>query len=419
MGTSSTSSHAKSPSPKPGLFKRVFKAFEYPDFRIMWFGACTSSIGTWMQNLAQSWLVFKLSDSAFMLGLDAFLGAIPIFLLSLIGGVIADRVERRNLLLFSQVIQMTSAAILTILFAFNWVHVWHILALSFVSGVAQAFGGPAYQALIPTLVDKEDLPNAIALNSIQFNLARTIGPALGGLALAKLGASWCFGLNALSFIAVIISLLAVRTRFVPAKTTESMWNSMKEGISFVRKQGAMEGLIVLAFCMTMLAIPLLTFLPVFVREVLHGNEATYTILLECSGVGSVAGALVVAGMGKIKHRGRAALLMLVTLGLLIVGFSFSRSTALSAILVFISGAVLLAVFATISSLVQLITTDQMRGRVMSVYNVAFRGGMPFGSLVNGALVPRLTVPVMLACNGVLLAVLGLYFLIGQRKVSDL
>lgn len=157
-------------------FRRVFKAFHYRDFRLMWFGACMSSIGTWMQIVAQGWLIYRLSHSARLLALDQFLAGIPIFLFSLIGGVVADRIERRKILLVSQYVQMANAAILTVLVATGLIHVWQILCLSFISGLAQAFGGPAYQALIPTLVDREDMPNAIALNSIQFNLAVTIGP---------------------------------------------------------------------------------------------------------------------------------------------------------------------------------------------------------------------------------------------------
>src|SRR6202522_3353050 len=234
------------------LIRRVFKAFQYRDFRLMWIGACTSSIGTWMQIVAQGWLIYRLSHSAFLLALDQFLGGIPIFLFSLLGGVVADRVERRKILLASQYVQMTTAGLLTILVATGHVHVWHILCLSFISGFAQAFGGPAYQALIPTLVDKEDMPNAIALNSIQFNVAVMVGPALAGQALAKLGETWCFGLNALSFLAPIVSLSMITARFLPVKTTESMLTSLKEGIKFTRKQGSMEALIVLAFCMTAL-----------------------------------------------------------------------------------------------------------------------------------------------------------------------
>ncbi|MGI8744831.1 MAG: MFS transporter [Bryobacteraceae bacterium] len=401
------------------MLSRVFKAFHYRDFRIMWIGACTSSIGTWMQKLAQSWLVLQLSGSPFLLGLDAFLGEIPIFLFSLVGGVIADRTERRNLLLASQAIQLTCAFVLAALFATGMVRVWHILTLSFFVGLAQSFGGPAYSALVPSLVATEDLPNAIALNSIQFNLARVIGPVLGGIALANWGATWCFSLNGISFIAVIVSLLVIRTRFRPTKTGDSMLTSMKQGIGFIRKQPAMESLIVLAFCMTMLAIPLLVFLPVFARDVLHGNAKTFTVLLSSSGLGSIAGALLVAGMGRFKHQGRGALLLLIVLGILIAAFAVSKTLVWSSVMVFFSGAALMMVFATISSLVQLITSDQMRGRVMSVYNVAFRGGMPIGSLLIGALIPRFTAPVVLACNGLLLAGLGIYFLLAHRRLAAL
>lgn len=181
------------------MLHRVFKAFHYRDFRLMWIGACTSSIGSFMQIVAQSWLIYTLSNSATMLALDQVLNGLPIFLFSLFGGVLADRIDRRHVLLASQYVQMGCAFTLTLLVATGVVHVWHILCLSCVAGLAQAFGGPAYAALIPTLVDKEDMPNAIALNSIQFNLAVTVGPALGGIALHNLGQTWCFALNGLSF----------------------------------------------------------------------------------------------------------------------------------------------------------------------------------------------------------------------------
>jgi len=372
-----------------------------------------------MQKLAQSWLVLQLSGSSFLLGLDTFLGEIPIFLFSLIGGVVADRRDRRHLLVASQLLQMSCAFTLTLLLAFDMVRVWHILILSFVTGLAQAFGGPAYQALIPRLVQPVDLPNAIALNSIQFNLARIIGPALGGIAMAKLGATWCFGLNGLSFIAVIISLLMLHERYVPAETRQSMLESMKEGIRFIRRQGAMESLIGLAFLMTMLGIPLVVFLPVFVKEVFRSGADTYSLLLSVSGAGSVGGALLVAAVGHIRQKGKFTLLTLIALGVLMVGFSFSSSLWFSCLMLFLSGAALVACFAMISSLVQLITSDDMRGRVMSVYNVAFRGGMPIGSLATGALIPMFSAPAVIGANGALLALMGVYFLVLHRRVSSL
>jgi predicted MFS family arabinose efflux permease len=399
--------------------RRIFKAFQYRDFRLMWFGACTSSIGTWMQIVAQGWLIYRLSHSAFLLALDQFLGGIPIFLFSLIGGVVADRTERRKILLVSQYVQMASAGVLTLLVAAGWVHVWHILCLSFVSGLAQAFGGPAYQALIPTLVDREDMPNAIALNSIQFNMAVTIGPALAGQALAKFGEKWCFGLNAVSFLAPVISLSMIAARYVPATTTESMFGSLKQGIKFVRKQGSMEALTLLAFCMTALSMPMRTYIPVFVKDIFHRGPETYGNLLSLMGLGSICGSLAVAGIGNMRNKGRFALTMLICLGAGISGFSLSKSLPLSYTMLVFVGASMMAVFATVTSLVQLITTNEMRGRVMSVYNCAFRGGMPMGNLVSGWLVPVFTAPIVLGVNGLLLVLVAVYFLLVQRRVAAL
>jgi predicted MFS family arabinose efflux permease len=401
------------------LIGRVFKAFQYRDFRLMWFGACTSSIGTWMQIVAQGWLIYRLSHSAFLLALDQFLGGIPIFLFSLIGGVMADRVERRRILLGSQYVQMFSAGLLTILVATGLVHVWHILSLSFVSGFAQAFGGPAYQALIPTLVEKDDMPNAIALNSIQFNVAVMVGPALAGQALAKLGEKWCFGLNALSFLAPILSLSIITARFLPVKTTESMFTSLKEGIRFTRKQGSMEALILLAFCMTALGMPMRTYIPVFVKDIFHRGPETYGNLLSLMGLGSILGSLAIASAGNMRRKGLVALGALTCLGAGISAFALSKSLPFGSIALVVVGASMMAVFATVSSLVQLITTNEMRGRVMSVYNFAFRGGMPLGNLLSGWLVPIFTAPVVLGVNGFLLILVALYFLLVQRRLAVL
>jgi predicted MFS family arabinose efflux permease len=335
----------------------------------------------------------------------------------LIGGVVADRVERRKVLLGSQYIQMASAAILTVLVATHMVHVWQILCLSFISGFAQAFGGPAYQALIPTLVEREDMPNAIALNSIQFNVAVMVGPALGGQALGRLGETWCFGLNALSFLAPIISLSIIATRFLPPKTTESMFNSLKQGIQFARKQNSMEALILLAFCMTALAMPMRTYFPVFVKDIFHRGPETYGNLLSLMGLGSILGSLAIAGAGNMQRKGLVALGALISLGVGISGFALSKSLLFSGSILVLAGASMMAVFATVNSLVQLITTNEMRGRVMSVYNFAFRGGMPMGNLVSGWLVPVFTAPVVLGVNGLLLVLLALYFFFVQRRVA--
>jgi predicted MFS family arabinose efflux permease len=419
-----------SPSPSstihPTFFQRVFKAFHYRDFRLMFVGACVSSIGTWMQILAQQWLVLEITKSPqkpvgdpFYLGLDAFLAGIPVFLFSILGGVVADRVERRRVLLCSQYVQMASAFILTVLVSFHVVRIWEILCLSFISGTAQSFGGPAYSALIPTLVKKEDMPNAIALNSIQFNLARVLGPAAGGIALDRLGSVWCFGLNGLSFLAPVISLTILTTRYLPQKTGESVIASMKQGFRFIRHQGAMEALIFLAFAMTALGFPMMTFLPYFAKTTFQGGPWTFTLFLCASGIGAVVGSLLVAWMGNVQHKGRIALASLVWLGVGIAIFSFSTNLVLSCAVLFLTGIGLMTVFANVNSLVQLITPNEMRGRVMSVYNSAFRGGMPMGNLLTGWLVPVFTAPFVLAANGFLLVLLALYFLLVQRKVARL
>ncbi|HUI55171.1 MAG TPA: MFS transporter [Bryobacteraceae bacterium] len=401
------------------MLRRVFKAFQYRDFRLMFIGACTSAVGTWMQLFAQGWLIWKISHSARLLALDPILQATPIFLFSLVGGVLADRFERRHMLIFSQCVQMACALVLTVLVGLHVVRVWHFLTSSFIVGFAQAFGGPAYSALIPTLVPKEDMPNAIALNSIQFNAAVMVGPALGGWALHSLGDTWCFGLNTLSFLAPIISLLMLTVRFLPQKTTESIFTSLKHGVSFIRKQGAMEALIVLAFFMAALGVPMRTFLPVFAEKVFHQGSGTFAVFLSMSGMGSVLGALTVAGFGNVRKKGRVALTMLICLGLGISGFALSRWISVTCVMLFFSGASMMAVFAMVNSLVQLIVTNEMRGRVISVYNFAFRSGMPLGNLAAGWLVPIFTAPIVLGVNGLLLVVLGLYFFVGQRKVAEL
>lgn len=372
-----------------------------------------------MQIVAQSWLIYRLSHSSRLLALDQFLGGIPIFLFSIIGGVVADRTERRKILLVSQYVQMASAATLTILVAFGLTHVWPILCLSFLSGLAQAFGGPAYLSLIPTLVDREDMPNAIALNSIQFNLAVTVGPALGGLMLARLGERWCFGLNALSFLAPIISLSIISAQFVPEAGKESMFESLLEGIKFIWQHGSMVAIIVLAFVMTFLSMPMRTYIPVFVKDIFHRGPETFGTLLSLMGVGSICGSLGVAGLGNMARKGLFSLSMLIILGAGIAGFSVSKFLPFSYAMLFVVGASMMAVFATVTSLVQLIVTNEMRGRVMSVYNFAFRGGMPIGNLVSGWLVPFYTAPVVLGVNGFLLILVALYFLLLQRRVAAL
>ncbi len=372
-----------------------------------------------MQLVAQAWLVYRLSNSAVYLGLDTFCGQIPIFLFSLFGGVIADRRNRRHILLASQLVQMLSAFTLAALALFHKVQVWHILCLSFVSGTAQAFGGPAYMALVPSLVEPANLQNAIALNSIQFNVARVLGPVLGGIALDRLGAAWCFGLNGLSFLAVIASLLGISVPFHALKNHSSVLNSIREGLSAIRQHPGMTGMIALAFWMAMLSYPLSTFLPVFARDVFHGSSMTFTILLSVYGSGSVVGALMIAASRKQTGMARRSLLVMILLGLAISFFALSRFFPLSLLALFAAGIALMIVFALNSSIVQMHVNDELRGRVMSVYNVAFRGGMPIGSVLCGFLIKQTSAPGIIAATGLLMCFLSLYFLTLNRKVASL
>lgn len=400
------------------LFHRIFRAFRYRDFRIMWLGACVSTIGTFVQQFAQSWLVYDLTKDPFYLGLDLFLGQLPIMLFSLFGGVFADRLDRKKMLLASQYIQMTCAFILAALFATHSLHghIWPILLLSFVVGVGQSFGGPAYSALLPTLVDPEDLTNAISMNSIQFNLARLIGPTLGGLAYTAFGATWCFALNGVSFIAVIISLLVIRVKFVAPKTHVSVMKSMKEGILFIKDREGLSSLVLLAFCTTLFGFSLTGFLPVIVRTTFHRGPGTYELLLVFSGAGSICGALGVAAIEKLKGQRRLALLGMIALGLTTAGFAMSKWLPLSCFLIFLTGMAVMASASLLLSVVQLTVDDSMRGRVMSVYNIAIRAGIPLGALLLGKLIPVLGIPIAISGFGLSLVGIAAWFLILKAKV---
>jgi MFS family permease len=407
--------------------RRMLVAFTYRDFRVQWIGACTSSIGTWMQIVAQNWLIVSLTHSPFYLGLDAFLQQLPIILFSLIGGVFADRYDRRRTLLFSQCIQMGTSAVLALLMYLHSVEIWHILTLSFVTGIAQSFGGPAYQSLIPSLVDKKDLPNAVALNSIQFNVARVLGPLAFGVTLTvfrKWGYSEpqamnaCFLLNSLSFLVVITTLMMLRVKHIPPAKSGRMGEELRIGISYVRHHDSLAALIVLAAATTFLGFAVLTFLPIFAEKVFHEGANTYSHLMAFSGAGSILGALIVAWLGKFPKMGWTALLVQAVYGMLIIGFAVSRVLWLSDILLFLTGAALMIVFSTVTSLVQMIAPNEMRGRVMSIYMLAFRGGMPLGSLVSGYLATLIGAPIVIGINGALLVVVAIYFLSRNHGVLD-
>ena len=291
-----------SPTPEPHLGIRIIlrlaAAFTFPNFRHLWLAAFTSAIGTWMQRFAQQWLILTLTGSALYLGLDAFVGELPLLLFTLIGGVIADRHDRRHLLMASQALQMACALTLTSLVLFDVVQVRYVLALSFVTGIAQAFGGPAFQSLVPTLVPRATVPNAIALNSIQFNLAQTVGLLIGGVVLATFGMVACFGVNGLSFLVVIVVLGLMRLPPPPTTRRDRMITELKGGLVYVRGDNALLWLTALAMATTTLGLPIRAFLPVFADDATH-----LSWMMTALGAGAVTGALTVAWLGKFEHMG--------------------------------------------------------------------------------------------------------------------
>jgi MFS family permease len=389
---------------------RLAGALTHRNFRIVWFAALGSTIGTWMQKYAQSWLVFDLTKSNFYLGVDDFLSQLPILLFMLIGGVIADRHDRRRLLTGSQYVQAFSAFALAALVWTGHLNISILFALSFLSGLGQAFGGPAYQALIPSLVPRRDLPNAIALNSTQFNLSRVLGPVAGGAVLTLIGAGWCFALNGVSFFLVVFALAALHLPpHVPGTNQRAIGTELRSGLHYVRDRRILMVLTVLAFVTTFLAMPVSTLLPTFANEV-HGAVGTpqsrLWMLMACQGLGAILGALIVGSLGRLRHMGRALLATQILLGLLIAAFAWSRWLPASLMLLFLAGICSMAVFSMSFSLLQLTVPDELRGRVVSIYMVALRGGWPIGSLVAGALADVFTAPLVMIVNGLLLAALA-------------
>lgn len=410
---------AQAPPPPRGRLARTFSALRYRDYRVMWLGAFLSTTGTWMATVAQGWVVLSLTNSAFLLGVDGFLATGPMLIFSLFGGVIADRVERKKIMLFSQYLQMTFAFILAVLLFAGNVKVWHIFLLSFLTGSAQSFSGPAYISLLPLLVKREDVPNAIAMNSMQFNLARVIGPILAGIALAAWGAAICFAVNGLSFLAVILALLLIRSpRVRPAAEQGGMVDEMKEGFRFVARRPKLMMLTFLAFAGTFLGMPIVTFLPVVAKSIFGLEAKGYAWMMTTYGLGSVTGALVVAATAHAAKKGKVALKLQLAFAALLIAFAFSRSLPLSLLIAFCAGVCIVGVISLYSSLVQLTTSDDMRGRVMSIFMLAFRGGMPLGNLIAGYVAQRWSISTALAVNGAILAMVALFFIVRGTMLDE-
>ena len=413
-------SQARCETPAPqGALARTFSALRYREFRLLWIGAFLSTTGTWMQTVAQGWVVLSMTNSPFLLGVDGFLSTGPMLIFSLFGGVVADRLERRKIMLASQYLQMSFALVLAGLIWSGRVQVWHIFLLSFLTGSAQSFSGPAYISLLPLLVRREDVPNAIAMNSMQFNLARVVGPILAGIALSTWGAATCFGLNGLSFIAVIVALMFIRTPMINARdANSSILDEMKAGFAFVFSRRTLLVLTFLAFAGTFLGMPIVTFLPVVAKSIFGLGAKGYAWMMTTYGLGSVTGALIVAATSHAAKKGKIAIELQLAFACLLVGFAFSRSLPLSLVISFLAGMCIVGVISLYSSLVQLTTSDSMRGRVMSIFMLAFRGGMPLGNLLAGYIAQRWSITAALAMNGVLLATVALVFIARRTRLDD-
>jgi predicted MFS family arabinose efflux permease len=403
-----------------GRLARTFSALRYRDFRLLWIGAFLSTTGTWMQTIAQGWLVLDMTNSAFLLGVDGFLATGPMIIFSLFGGVIADRIERRKIMLYSQYLQMSFAFILAALIWSGNVQVWHIFVLSFLTGSAQSFSGPSYISLLPLLVKREDMPNAIAMNSMQFNLARVIGPVLAGAALVAWGAAVCFLVNGLSFFAVIVALLLIRSPG-PKQSDEKkgLFDDMREGFRFVTSRKQLLTLTFLAFIGTFLGMPMVTFLPVVAKSIFGMKANGYAMMMTTYGLGSVTGALLVAATVHAARKGKMALTLQLAFACLLVGFAFSRFLPLSLLIAFFAGACIVGVISLYSSLVQLTSSDAMRGRVMSIFMLAFRGGMPLGNLLAGYVAQRWSITAALAVNGTVLASVAMFFIARRTKLDEM
>lgn len=365
---------------------QTFRALQHYNFRLYLFGQLISLAGTWMQIVAQGWLVYELSRSEAMLGVVGFASAIPALVVTPWAGVIIDRVRKRNLLLLTQAAAMALALILAGLTFAEVVQVWHIVVLAVLLGVVNAFDGPARQAFVVEMVGARDLPNAIALNSMTFNAARVIGPAFGGVLLATVGSAWCFTFNGLSFLAVIVSLFAMRLNQVRlVHDRGSPWQQLKSGIQYVAAQSEQRGLLLLAFFFSTFGISYNTVLPSFVDRLLDAGAAGFGMITAASGIGAVTGALLVATFGDRGQRGEWLHYAAMSFPVVLTLFAFNRSFLLALVLAVLLGVGFMLQFTLINTLLQTRVSNAMRGRVMSLYTLTFFGFTPFGNLALGAL----------------------------------
>jgi MFS family permease len=375
---------------------QIVRALRNPNFRLFWSGNFLSNIGTWMQNVAQGWLVLTLTGSAFWLGVVGFAGSIPFLIFTLFGGVIADRVNKRRLLLVTQSVMMLLAFLLAGLAYTHRITVWGLVAIAFLNGMAMAMNAPSYQALVPRLVPREDLTNAIALNSAQFNMSRILGPTLGGYAMALVGMAGNFFLNGVSFLAVLWALTRIRYPEQEPSHYPGLFSSLREGFAYVRANPQMRVLVWMTGAASFFGIPFLTFIPYFARIQLHTGETGLGWLMAASGLGAVLGAVTVAALGTVRHRGTVVTAGGVVFFSAIIAFCYSQSFAVSQCLLLVEGYSAILMISSFNVAIQHLASDQMRGRVMSIYATCFLGLPPLGALLAGEMSRHIPTPHALA-----------------------
>ena len=396
------------------------RALQSRNYRLFFGGQSLSLIGTWMQQVAMSWLVYRLTGSSLLLGVVAFAGQVPSFLLAPVAGVLADRWNKHRVLLWTQSLSMLQAAVLTALVFTEQVQVWHIVSLSLVLGTVNAFDIPARQSFLIEMIEKrEDLGNAIALNSSMVNGTRLIGPSVAGIVIAAFGEGVCFLLNAASFLAVIAALAAMHVNVKAAQTVRtSVLHELREGLTYAYNFPPIRSILLLLALVSLMGVPYTVLLPVFARDVLHGGAHTFGFLMAAAGLGAFVSAILLASRRSVVGLGRIIPLASGLFGIAIVAFSLSRSLWLSLPLLFLAGLGMMAQIASSNTILQTVVDDDKRGRVMSLFTMSFMGMAPFGSLLAGALAGRIGVTATMVLGGSLCCAGALVFARNLRSLRE-
>lgn len=396
----------------------TFAAFRYPNYRLWFMGQLSSLVGTWMQTTAQGFLIYELTHSPAYLGYVGFAAGVPSWLLMLFGGVIADRMPRRNLMVITQTTMMILAFILAALTFTGLVQPWHIVILAFLLGIANAFDAPARQAFVVELVNREDMTNAIALNSTMFQSATVVGPAIAGITYAALGPAWCFTINGISFIAVIVALLRMHISPSPIRQrTTSALQEIIEGLRFSLKHSIIRALILIIGIMGLFGMAYVTLFPAWAVVVLHGDATTNGWLQSARGLGALAGALTIAALGRFTWKGRLLMFGNFFFPIAVIGFALINWLPLALLALIPVGWGFMIVANMANTLMQTLVPDELRGRVMGIYSLMFFGTLPLGALATGATADWIGEPqtILLGTVIFLVFVTGLYIFVPQLK----